>query len=146
LYAYSVDIKINSIFIQKEMVKGMRRIRVRWNHWLFNSTRIPIPFVLKPQGSVVLPFYPGQEPLSLSFLASHCEPFSVGAWRNSGNQVKARRTSYIVACITVGGSRNGPSFTINSIPKSEASTANSILIYINRYFVYRTSLALYIYR
>ncbi len=40
----------------------------------------------------------------------------------------------IVACITVGGLQNGPSFITNSIPKSEASTANSISVYINRFF------------
>ncbi len=52
----------------------------------------------------------------------------------------------IVACITVGGSRNRPALTINFIPKSKVGLAASVSLYINRYFVYRTSLALYIYK
>jgi len=52
----------------------------------------------------------------------------------------------IVACITVGGSRNGPSPTTNSTPKSEASTANSTSTRINRFFDFWTSLALCIHR
>jgi len=60
--------------------------------------------------------------------------------------VKACTRISIVACITVGGSRNGPSPTTNSTPKSEASTANSISARINRFFDFWTSLAPYIYR
>ncbi len=41
----------------------------------------------------------------------------------------------IVGCITVGGSRNGPSPTTNFIPKSKVGLAASVLIHINRYFV-----------
>jgi len=51
-----------------------------------------------------------------------------------------------VLCITVGGSRNGPPPTTNSPLKSEASSANSILARINRFFDFWTLLALYIYK
>jgi len=45
-----------------------------------------------------------------------------------------RSLIYIVSYITVNGSRNGLSFIINFILKSEINIANNILIYINRFF------------
>jgi len=45
-----------------------------------------------------------------------------------------RANQITVLCITVGGSRNGPPPTTNSPLKSEASSANNILIRINRFF------------
>ncbi len=84
-----------------------------------------------------------KRPLNICTSCEACRKLKLGRrrWLNP-----PPNRSIIVACITVGGSRNGPSPTTNSTPKSEASTANSILVCTNRYFVYQTSLALYIYK